>query len=140
MGVRVPLRRFPRRSSRRSWSKAERAEIGPRRLRDGRETAVTRLLVHFMPDQLVVHAVEVAVVVVQLERRTPWRSVSERKRERAAVSSAAVEKRVQSSEVEKKRKVKWMRSICESIERAGSAWNRQGIKSHLSFYKSVEKK
>lgn len=69
--------------------------MGPRRLREGSEIAVTRPLVHLTPTQEAVQAVEMVLEEagrVQLERRVAWRSVWERKRVRAAVSFEAVVK------------------------------------------------
>lgn len=62
--------------------------MGPRRLREGRERAVTRPLVQLTPTQLAEQAVALNVSV-QLERRVPWGSVWERKRARTAVSFTA---------------------------------------------------
>lgn len=79
--------------------------MGPRRLREGRVTAVTRVLVQFMPNQLAEQASGFVVVVVQLERSVPWRSVWERKRERTAVSlvAAAAEERMVSEAVRRRK-------------------------------------
>lgn len=57
-GKTVPLRRLSRRSRMRSWSREERESRGPRRLREGRERPVTRLLVHWTPAQGTEQAVE----------------------------------------------------------------------------------
>lgn len=104
--------------------------MGPRRLREGRETAVTRSLVQLMPTQLAEHAVEAEAVVVQLERSVPWGSVWERNRERTAVSLAAAAvagERIKSEAKMRKKGKKWS-SIFFSMER--SAWDTKG----LSFY------